>query len=179
MAGKLVESVAVPDGITAEVEGRSVRLSAGGKENRRNFKSGFIALKKNGNNIEVWTESHKKNAKAECISVASHIRNMASGLQKDFEYRLEVVFSHFPMNVAVKGNVVEINNLAGAKFARKAKIAEGTKVEVKGKDIIVRGHNKEKAGQTAANIEQATKISGKDVRIFQDGVYITAKPAKE
>ena len=100
------------------------------------------------------------------------------GLGADFTYKMEVVYSHFPMTVAVKGNIVEINNLAGAKHPRKAKIRGNTKVEIKGKNLTITSQNKEDAGQTTANIEQATKIKGKDIRIYQDGIYITEKPGK-
>jgi large subunit ribosomal protein L6 len=31
-------------------------------------------------------------------------------------------------------------------------------------------------GQTAASIEQLTRVTDKDTRVFQDGVYITEKP---
>ncbi|PSP31946.1 50S ribosomal protein L6, partial [Halobacteriales archaeon QH_10_67_22] len=34
----------------------------------------------------------------------------------------------------------------------------------------------EAVGQTAADIEQLTRVQDKDVRVFQDGVYITDKP---
>ncbi|MBI5554191.1 MAG: 50S ribosomal protein L6, partial [Candidatus Diapherotrites archaeon] len=61
---------------------------------------------------------------------------------------------------------------------RIARIVGGTKVSVKGKELVISSSNKEDAGQTAANIENATRVKGKDIRVFQDGVYITAKPGK-
>ncbi|HUW66848.1 MAG TPA: 50S ribosomal protein L6, partial [Candidatus Nanoarchaeia archaeon] len=35
--------------------------------------------------------------------------------------------------------------------------------------------NKEYVGQTAANIQQATKIRRFDPRVFQDGIYVVEK----
>jgi large subunit ribosomal protein L6 len=32
--------------------------------------------------------------------------------------------------------------------------------------------NKEKVGQTVANIERATMVKNRDIRVFQDGVYL-------
>jgi len=49
-------------------------------------------------------------------------------------------------------------------------------VEIKGNQITISSNNVERAGQTAANIEKATKISKKDRRVFQDGCFITEKP---
>jgi len=46
---------------------------------------------------------------------------------------------------------------------------------VKGDDIIVEGINIENVGQTAANIQLATKIKDKDPRVFQDGIYVYEK----
>ena len=45
-----------------------------------------------------------------------------------------------------------------------------------GDTITVESINIEHAGQTAANIESATKIKGRDRHVFQDGCYITSKP---
>ena len=36
----------------------------------------------------------------------------------------------------------------------------------------MKGVDKEEVGQTALNIEQATRIKGKDPRVFQDGCYL-------
>jgi len=51
----------------------------------------------------------------------------------------------------------------------------GVKVNVKGDEIVVEGVDLENVAQTAANIEQASKIRGFDKRIFGDGIYIYSK----
>ena len=50
------------------------------------------------------------------------------------------------------------------------------KVENKS-DVFVSGVDREKVGQTAAIIEKACRIRGRDRRIFQDGIYIVSKGA--
>jgi len=175
MVEKQVEVIEIPEGVQVELSGNDIKVSANGKENSRHFKSTNAILKKVDSKIEVWSTSERKNVVAECKTVGSHIKNLMHGLQNEFVYKLEIVYSHFPMNVTVKDKVVEINNLGGAKHPRKAKITGQTKVKVEGKNITVTGQNKEDAGQTAANMEQATKIKGKDIRVYTDGIYITEK----
>ena len=61
------------------------------------------------------------------------------------------------------------------KMTRSPRIAEirgVTKVSVKGDRVILNGIDKRDLGDTAANIERATKIKGFDLRVFQDGIYI-------
>jgi large subunit ribosomal protein L6 len=53
-----------------------------------------------------------------------------------------------------------------------ARIVGGAEVEVVGDEILVRGVDKEEVGQTALNIEQASRPKGKDPRVFQDGCYL-------
>ncbi|MFQ6053494.1 MAG: 50S ribosomal protein L6, partial [Candidatus Bathyarchaeia archaeon] len=44
-----------------------------------------------------------------------------------------------------------------------------------GDDIIIEGIDIEEVGQTAANIQRATKIRRKDLRKFLDGIYVYNK----
>ena len=44
-------------------------------------------------------------------------------------------------------------------------------------DVVVSGADREKVGQTAANIERACKVKKRDPRVFQDGIYIISKGA--
>ena len=54
-------------------------------------------------------------------------------------------------------------------------ILEGVSVEIKGDEVIVKGIDKEKVGQTVANIERATAVKNRDIRVFQDGIYRISK----
>jgi len=74
-----------------------------------------------------------------------------------------------------------VTNLFGEKVPRVAKLPWSpgeVEVKVSNKtDVVVKGIDKEKVGQTAANIERSCKIRNRDRRVFQDGIYITSKGA--
>lgn len=68
-----------------------------------------------------------------------------------------------------------INNFLGEKQPRVARILEGVTVKIGNDEVILTGIDKEKVGNTAANIERATRITKRDPRVFQDGIYITER----
>jgi large subunit ribosomal protein L6 len=127
---------------------------------------------------EVVIESENDDAKTMSTlgTFESHVQNMFYGVSEGWEYEMEVFYSHFPMNVAVEGEEVVIENFLGEKAPRRTPIHGNTEVEIDGEEVTLRGPDIEAVGQTAADIEQLTRVTEKDVRVFQDGVYITAKP---
>ncbi len=48
-------------------------------------------------------------------------------------------------------------------------------IKGKGEEIVVSGIDKVLVGQTAANLEQTTRIKGYDPKVFQDGIYLVEK----
>ena len=122
--------------------------------------------------------SPRKKQKALTGTFVAHINNMIKGVTEEFEYKMKTVFSHFPIKTSVEGNEFVIQNFLGERAPRKAKILDGVTIEAKGDDITIRGIDKEKVGQTTANIERATIVRNRDIRVFQDGVYRTSKGDK-
>ena len=109
----------------------------------------------------------------------SHVENMFHGVTEGWTYEMEVFYNHFPMQVTVENEEVVIENFLGERAPRRAPIhGDDTQVQVDEEEITVSGPDKEAVGQTAAEIEQLTRVNDKDVRVFQDGVYITNKPRK-
>jgi len=109
----------------------------------------------------------------------SHVENMFHGVTEGWTYEMEVFYNHFPMQVSVDDEEVVIENFLGERAPRRAPIhGEDTTVQVDDEEITISGPDKEAVGQTAADIEQLTRVTDKDVRVFQDGVYITNKPQK-
>ena len=124
--------------------------------------------------IEAEAEDAKTNATAGTFE--SHVRNMFHGVLEGWEYEMEVFYSHFPMQVTVEGDEVVIENFLGETAPRRTEVHGDTDVEVSEEQVTLQGPDIEAVGQTAADIEQLTRVQEKDVRVFQDGVYITDKP---
>ncbi len=180
MVKQSVENIVeMPEGFTADIDGQKVVIKGAGKEAERQFKAQGISFKKDGNKVIVTGAPFSRRTAALVKTIASHVNNMASGLQTEYVYKMTIVYSHFPMNVAVKGQILEINNFVGEKKTRIAKIVPGATVTIKGKAVTIKSNNKEVAGQTAGNIEGATKVRGKDKRIYQDGIFIVTKALQE
>ena len=108
----------------------------------------------------------------------SHVSNMFHGVSDGWTYEMEVFYNHFPMQVSVEGEEVVIENFLGERAPRRTPIRGDTDVEIDGERITLRGPDIEAVGQTAADIEQLTRVTDKDVRVFQDGAYITQKPSR-
>ena len=168
------EIITIPKNVEIRIEHDNVWVKGEKGEISRTLSHPKIKLSINDKNIQLECKTPTKKEKALAGTFVAHIKNMIKGVTNGFEYKMKTVFSHFPIKTSVDGNEFIIENFLGERSARKAKILEGIDVEVKGDNVSVRGIDKEKVGQTVANIERATRITNRDIRIFQDGVYLVS-----
>jgi large subunit ribosomal protein L6 len=169
---EISKTIQVPDDVDVSLAGKKVTVKGDKGTLTRDFSYVPISIDANGKTVRVWAEWPRKKEAALVGTIYSHIQNMINGASKGFSYKLKIVFSHFPISVKVQGKTVLIENFTGERRARKVKMLGDVQVKVQSEDIIVQGLNLEDVSQTAANIEQATKVKKKDPRVFLDGIYV-------
>jgi len=170
------EKIEIPTGVEVTIEEKAVHVKGEKGSLSKILFHPKIDITVKNNIVEIsCTKSPKRKEKALIGTFRAHINNMITGVTEGFEYKMKTVFAHFPIKTSVEGDSFIIQNFLGERSPRTAKILEGVTVEAKGENVTVSGTDKEKVGQTAANIERATKVKKRDIRVFQDGVYVTSK----
>jgi len=172
----LKHEIPIPEGVKAEISEDGLLTIEGSNGNvSKLFDHPLVEIKIEENKIKLFPKKFTKNEKILVNTFRAHIRNMITGVGEQYTYKLKICSSHFPMTVNLEGDTLIVKNLFGEKVPRKAKILEGVKVKIEGEIITIQSPNKEAAEQTAANIEQSTRITNRDRRVFADGIWITEK----
>ena len=167
----ITEEMQIPEELEVQASAKTLIISKGSE---RIEKAMSYPFKLENKKLIFSAVLNKKNKKLIKTSLA-HIRNIISGLGKKYIYKMQVCSVHFPMTVTIKGQELTIKNFLGEVKERKAKILPGVEVKIDKEFITIESSDKEKAGQTAANFETATRVCNRDRRVFQDGIYITDK----
>lgn len=171
----LEKRVEIPQGIDVSLEEGVMAVKGPKGEVRKTMEYPGVTVRKDGSEIVIEAENPKKRQWAIIGTYEAHTKNMINGVSVGFEYKMKVIYSHFPMSVKVEQSTISVENYLGEKVSRKTKIVGGCEVKVKGTEITITGNNIEEVGQTAANIEQLTKVKNKDPRVFQDGIYLVER----
>ena len=172
---KIEEEIKIPENVNVELSGSTIKVSGPLGNNELAFKDPRIVIQKENDKIILKAKQQTRNNKRMLMTISSHINNLIKGVTKHYIYKLKICSGHFPMSVSVSGYKVIIKNFFAEKIPRNAKILQNVNVSIDNEIITVTGANKELVSQTAANIEQACRITNKDRRIFMDGIYIISK----
>lgn len=176
----------IPEGVRVDVKSRVVSVEGKHGKLTRCFKHVpcTIKLLEEGKKvkIEMWFATMTQQA---CVqTLRSHITNMCTGVSKKFQYKMRLVYAHFPIstNVVDGGKAIELRNFLGEKRVRVVKMLDGVVVD-KSKDVkdelVLSGCDIEKVSRSAALIHQATLVHSKDIRKFLDGIYVSEKGTVE
>jgi large subunit ribosomal protein L6 len=168
--------IEIPDDVSAETDHLELTVEGPNGSVTRRLWYPDIDVSVDDGAVVIASENEDAKTNATVGTFESHVSNMVHGVTEGWEYTMEVYYAHFPMQVTVDGDEVVIENFLGEKAARRAPIRGDTDVQVDGETVRLAGSDKEAVGQTAADIEQLTKVTDKDTRVFQDGVYIVEKP---
>jgi len=176
---KSQKTLEIPKDVSVSIKSRIVKVKGKRGIITRNFQHLPIDLhlENKGKLVvaELWFSERRQNA---CLrTLITHIKNMVTGVTRGYLFKMRLVYSHFPITVNVenKGKDVEVRNYLGEKIVRKIHMTEDTvcvRSEVKD-EIIISGNDLDSVSQSAANIQQISRVKDKDIRKFLDGVYVS------
>jgi large subunit ribosomal protein L6 len=170
------KAVAVPSGVTANVEGQTVKIK-GPKGALQVVVHDDVAVKMDKGAIKLDPRHETKRARSQWGTSRTLVANLIAGVTKGFEEKLEINGVGF--RAAVQGRSLQIQ--LGFSHDVNFPIPEGIAIATpKPTEIVVTGMDKQKVGQVAAEIRgfrPPEPYKGKGVKYA--GEYIFRKEGKK
>ncbi len=175
MKDDIIREIPLAKGVTAHMAKNVLTIKGPKGEVAREFVHPRVEIKVDATKVVVSSLKGTKREKTQVGSFESHIVNMIEGVCEPHVYKMKICSGHFPMTVTTAGSELVVKNFLGEAVPRKVTFAKGVDVKVNGTEIVITSCDRELAGQTAGKFEQLCRITNRDRRIFQDGIYITLK----
>ena len=147
------KAIAVPAGITADVEGQTVKVK-GPKGALQVVLHDDVAVKLDGGEIKVDPRAETKRARAQWGTSRTLIANLIAGVTKGFERRLEISGVGYRASVQGKNLQLALGYSHDIVYPIPEGIAIATPRPV---EIVISGIDRQKVGQVAAEIRGLRK----------------------
>jgi large subunit ribosomal protein L6 len=167
----------IPDKVKVVLTKRMLYVEGPLGKTRKDFKKIPVDLSSDGKNIVIKSIGTRKRDYAIFNTAQSLIKSLIAGVQKGYTFKMKIVYAHFPITIKIKDGNILVENFQGERAARISKIRGDTKVVTKGDDVVLTGPVLTDVSQTAASLQQNTKVKNKDHRVFLDGIYLFEKSA--
>jgi large subunit ribosomal protein L6 len=163
-------AVVVPSGITANVEGQTVKVK-GPKGALSAVLPDEVAVKLDGGQIKVDPRNETKRARSQWGTSRTLVANLIAGVTKGFEERLEI--NGVGYRAAVQGKNLQL--ALGYSHDVVYPIPEGiTIVTPRPVEIVITGTDRQKVGQVAAEIRKfrpPEPYKGKGVKYAAERIF--------
>jgi len=170
------KALAVPSGVTANVEGQTVKIK-GPKGALQVVVHDDVTVKLDKGAIKLDPRSETKRARSQWGTSRTLVNNLIAGVTKGFEEKLEIVGVGFRAAVQGKTLNLQLGFSHDVNFA----IPQGISIATpKPTEIVVTGIDKQQVGQMAAEIRgfrPPEPYKGKGVKYA--GEYIFRKEGKK
>ena len=186
------EKIVIPDGVTVESKARVVTVKGKRGTLTKSFKhiKAEIEVKKERNEhtkkeenvvrINIYMNTYKQSAIL--YTLRSHITNMIKGVTSGFRYKMHEVHKHFPIDLQIKDNAVNIIKYLGQRDIKVIPLPEGITCQKNPKnpsELWFDGIDCDALGCTRSKVFQSCYPKNKDIRKFLDGVFISERGLQE
>ena len=140
--------VKIPAGVEVNITDSIVRVK--GKKGEMSYMyHEDVKIIHDGDSVTISTEKTSKHIKAMTGTSRALIQNMVTGVSDGFEKKLDIIGVGY--RAAAQGK--KLNLTLGFSHPVEFEIPEGISIETPSQtEVIIKGHDKQKVGQVAANI---------------------------
>ncbi len=168
--------VTIPNGVEVNISGANVSVK-GAKGELSHKVHGLVSITQQDNVLTFAANGNSKTAKALAGTTRSLLQNIVTGVVEGFERKLIIVGIGYRAQIQGK----TLNLTLGFSHPVNFEIPEGITIETPTQtEIVIRGIDKQKVGQVAANIRAYRKpepYKGKGIRYADE--HIVRKEAKK
>ena len=171
-------SVKIPKGCKVNVKSKVVTVTGKKGKIEKSFKNikAEIEVKDDEVHIHIYMNTYKQSAILHTIT--SHIRNMINGVTYGFRYKMHEVHKHFPIDLQVVNNSVQIIKFLGGRDVKYIPLGEGVTCKKNPKDageLWFEGNDIDQIALTCSRVFQSCSAKRKDKRKFLDGIFTSEK----
>jgi large subunit ribosomal protein L6 len=170
------KAVAIPSGVTASIEGQTVKMK-GPKGALEFVLPKEVAAKMDKGSIQIDPRDESKRARSMWGTSRTLVANLVTGVTKGFERKLEITGVGYRASVQGKNLQIALGYSHDVVYPIPAGIAIATP---KPTEVVVTGNDRQKVGQVAAEIRgfrPPEPYKGKGVKY--SGEYIFRKEGKK
>ena len=161
--------VAVPDNVEVNVNGAEVRVK-GGKGELTHTLHALVGMDQEGGMLKFSAKDSSKPARSLAGTTRAIMQNMVTGVSEGFEIKLEITGTGY----RAQANPGSVSLSLGFSHPVELDIPDGITVETPSPtQVVVRGADKQKVGQVAADIRSyrpPEPYKGKGVRYADEQV---------
>lgn len=174
------KEVKIPSGVDITVDNYILKIKGPKGEVIKDFTNPRLIITKKDNSLLISSPRQKQTRKDKMFinGCVSNINGIILGVLSGYEAKMKICSGHFPMAVSIDNKIFVVKNFLGEKVPRKIGLIEGVNVKLEGENVKLSGCDKEKVGLAAAIIERLCRIRNRDLRVFQDGIWITQKASE-
>lgn len=168
--------ITIPSGVEVNINGNSVKVK--GKKGEMTLNAHhLVTVKQEDGSLKMGVKNNSKIAKALSGTTRALLQNLVTGVSEGFERKLEIIGVGY--RAQAQGKV--LNLTLGFSHPVNFEIPEGITIETPSQtEIVIKGMDKQKVGQVAANIRDyrpPEPYKGKGVR-YSDEIIIRKEAKK-
>merc|ERR1712151_1163229 len=182
------DRIDIPKNITAAVKSRTITIKGPRGSLTKSFKhiKVEITLQEETNpetnevqkylELNCYLNTYKQSAII--FTISSLIKNMIKGVTRGYRYKMHIVKKHFPIDITIHKEFIEIKRFLGEISVKVVKLLEGvscSKNEKNQEELWFDGNDIDKVSLTCSYVYQICAVHDKDKRKFLDGIYVNEK----